>query len=90
MSILIKGMEMPMERGSFTLTIKYNGMVLDTETGIQVAEAHELPPHGRLIDADALKQNTYEIYDPLGIIEAVPVDVIDNAQTVFEAEEGET
>ncbi len=50
--ILIKGMEMPTERESFNLTIKYNGMVLDTETGIQVAEAYELPPHGRLIDAD--------------------------------------
>jgi len=46
----------------------------------------ELKPHGRLIDADALKQNTYEIYDPMGIIEAVPVDVIDNAPTVIPAE----
>ena len=53
-SILIKGMGMPTERESFNLTIKYNGLVFDTETGIQVAEAHELPPHGRLIEADAL------------------------------------
>ena len=52
-------------------------------------QAVELPPHGRLIDADALKQNTYEIYDPMGIIEAVPVDVIDNAPTVIPEEEGE-
>ena len=55
MSVYIKGMEMPKERESFTVTIKYNGTVLDTETGMQVAEAYELPPHGRLIDADALK-----------------------------------
>lgn len=48
MSILITGMEMPKERESFTLTIKYNGLVFDTETGIQVAEAQEIPPHGRL------------------------------------------
>ena len=54
MSIIITGLEMPTERESFNLTIKYNGTVLDTETWIQVAEAHELPPHGRLIDADAL------------------------------------
>lgn len=47
----------------------------------------EVQAHGRLIDADALKQNTYEIYDPMGIIEAVPVDVIDNAPTVIEAED---
>ena len=53
MSILIKGMEMPTERESFNLTIKYNGTVFDTETGIQIAEANEIPPHGRMIDADA-------------------------------------
>lgn len=57
MSIIITGLEMPTERESFNLTIKYNGTVLDTETGIQVAEAHELPPHGRLIDADALTKS---------------------------------
>ena len=54
MGVYIKGIEMPTERESFNLTIKYNGTVLDTETGMQVAEAHELQPHGRLIDADAL------------------------------------
>ena len=37
------------------MTIKYNGLVFDTETMIQVAEAQEVPPHGRCIDADALK-----------------------------------
>ena len=59
--ILIKGMEMPTEREGFNLTIKYNGLVFDTGTGIQVAEAHELPPHGRLIDADALKAEGWEL-----------------------------
>lgn len=54
MSIIITGLEMPTERESFNLTIKYNGTVLDTETGMQVAEAYELPPHRRLIDADAV------------------------------------
>ena len=64
MSIIITGLEMPMERESFNLTIKYNGLVFDTETGIQVAEAYELPSHGRLIDKDAvvLKDGPYE-YD---------------------------
>ena len=56
MSIIITGLEMPTERESFNLTIKYNGAVFDTETGMQIAEAHELPPHGRLIEeADAIK-----------------------------------
>lgn len=52
MSVYIRGMEMPTERESFQVTIKYNGVVLDTETGIQVAEAFSVPDHGRLIDAD--------------------------------------
>ena len=61
MSIIITGLEMPTERESFNLTIKYNGMVLDTETGIQVAEAHELPPCGRLIDVDAALRDGWTI-----------------------------
>lgn len=54
-------MKMPEERESFTLTIKYNGLVFDTETGIQVAEAQEVPPHGRLIDADAAAKQGWVI-----------------------------
>ena len=54
MGIYLHNMEMPKERESFTVTIKYNGLVFDTETMIQVAEAYELPPHGDLIDRDAL------------------------------------
>lgn len=53
-SILIKDIEMPKKRESFTVTIKYNGLVFDTETGIQVAEAQEIPTHGRLADMDEL------------------------------------
>lgn len=52
--VYIRGLEMPKERDSFQITIKYNGLVFDTETGMQIAEAHEVPDHGRLIDADAL------------------------------------
>lgn len=63
MSILIKGIEMPTERESFNLIIKYNGVVLDTETGMQVAEAHELPPHGRLGDLDKLVENIDGLWD---------------------------
>lgn len=54
MAILIEGLEIPTERESFTITIKYNGLVFDTETGIQVAEAQEVPPHGDLIDRSHL------------------------------------
>lgn len=92
MSIYIRGMEMPRERESFQVTIKYNGIVLDTETGIQVAEAYEVPPHGRLIDADALKaslvfaEETAEWAVPA--LRAVLM-VIDEMPTIIGAEEGE-
>lgn len=99
-SILIKDMEMPKERESFTVTIKYNGTVLDTETGMQVAEAHELPPHGRLIDADALEDNNITYYaipvlknvTDAAIREAelvIRLKDLDAAPTILEAEEGE-
>lgn len=79
MSIIITGLKMPTERESFNLTIKYNGTVLDTETGIQVAEAHELPPHGRMIDADALCD---------GLVSNHPVVIYaKNAPTIIPASE---
>ena len=94
MSILITDLEMPTERESFNLTIKYNGTVLDTETGIQVAEAYELPPHGRLIDADALMKEL-EIDDSddrtgAAVLMAVFLEVLKSAPTIIPAEEGET
>ena len=89
MGVYIRGMEMPKERESFTLTIKYNGLVFDTETGIQVAEAQEVPHHGRLIDADALKWNYIRIRDD-GIKEFSQYG-IDRAPTIIPAiEEDET
>ena len=60
MSVYIKGFEMPTERESFRVTIKYNGVVLDTETGIQVAEAFSVTDHGDLIERDALKNECKE------------------------------
>jgi hypothetical protein len=90
MSIIITGLEMPRERESFTLTIKYNGMVLDTETGIQVAEAHELPPHGDLIDYDFCMENYELLHDDDGHpVYAVRMRDINNAPTIIPAEEGE-
>lgn len=88
MSIIITRLEMPTERESFNLTIKYNGTVFDTETGMQVAEAHEIPPHGRLIDADALREGWLEngeneyVYDTNAFL-----DSLDNAPTIIPAEE---
>lgn len=82
---------MPTERDAFNLTIKYNGLVLDTETGIQVAEAHGLPSHGRLIDGDVAEVIYFtdddaegkDFYD--GILYAA--DFISKQPTIVEAEE---
>ena len=55
MSILIEGMEMPkVEFGSVIVAIRPDGMVEDV-MGCYVGKAVPVPPHGRLIDADALR-----------------------------------
>ena len=91
MSIIITGLKMPTERECFNLTIKYNGTVLDTETGIQVAEAHELPPHGDLIERDELfKKCEFACTDDDEDVRVVRYSVIESAPTIIEAEEDET
>ncbi len=58
MSILIKGMEMPTEEyGSMTITIYPNGSVMEYigDIGRSLGNAVPVPPHGRLIDADAFE-----------------------------------
>lgn len=93
--ILIKGMEMPKDN-DYLLLIIQNGKVHKaiscghlTTDEMNVAEAVELPPHGRLIDAETLK----------GILSRVPSkgirnyffaevgQFIDEAPTVVEGEE---
>lgn len=52
--------------------------------------AIEIPPHGRLIDADALRDNNssvIEINSPDGTILAIDVAIIDDAPTVIPAED---
>lgn len=91
MGLYIKGIEMPTERESFNLTIKYNGTVLDTETGMQVAEVYELPPHGKCIDADALiKKLTLDEEDDnsgASLLMAIFIEVLKAAPTIIQAEE---
>ena len=94
MSILITGLNMPTERESLNVTIKYNGTVLDTETGMQVAEVYEISPHGRVIeeskvldivstwcpDDDGSVGKDGDLREMLDEIEALP--------TIIPAEEG--
>ena len=61
MSILIKGMEMP-KKDSMVFVIRPNGMVVDV-MGRFIGKAIHVPPHGRLIDADALINALQELFD---------------------------
>lgn len=93
MGVYIKGLNMPTERESFNLTIKYNGLVAGTETGMQVAEAYELPPHGRLGDLDKLKERvTKHLYasnhgSMAEAYFAALIELIDTAPTIIQTEE---
>lgn len=65
MSILIKGVEMPKNRGLFVVID--NGYVYVRPLGENQWEqleehAIELPPHGRLIDADAFIESERRLY----------------------------
>ena len=90
MNILIKGIEMPTSPVLFC--VHPDGKVFaDLEGGWREYKAIPVPPHGRLIDADALP--TYD--KPIGKMmmfggEYVYTQTaIDNAPTIIPAEEGE-
>ena len=53
MSLLIKGMEMPKNGNETILRIQPDGTVLDQYGHHLLLAAAPVPPHGRLIDADA-------------------------------------
>lgn len=96
MSILIKGMEMPKDY-SVIVKIFPDGRVgtipyvqwfkVDLIPGTQ---AIPVPPHGRLIDSDALRELAYQRQKEMGI--ACCIDALDIvlAPTIIPAEEGET
>ena len=60
MSILIKGMEMPTE-GMVIAIYKLNDKFYASVHGTELSPLVSVPPHGRLIDADALKRKIYEM-----------------------------
>lgn len=62
MSIIIKGMKMPEEGGLKVLCVYGDGSIRMPVWGkglvkAEYMQASELPPHGRLIDADKLKRH---------------------------------
>lgn len=87
MSVLIKGIGMPTGNDELRLIIRSNGQVIIShKTYFDETEAILVPPHGRLIDADALwdkgwfltRDNIYK-----GQIEAA---IITSAPAILEAE----
>lgn len=82
MSILIEGMEMPEDGETVTLTICADGLVFEEfkEPG-DVFHAVPVPPHGRLIDADALMSGVDDGDDVMFVW------AITDAPTIIPAEE---
>ena len=93
MSILIKGMEMPTDRPQL-LWVYPNGKALTVQSDVDPwkdLQATPVPPHGRLIDADAIKSRKFTIDSDRddcfldGLLFAV--ELIDAEPTIIEAEE---
>lgn len=84
MGLYIKGMEMPTGNNAVSIIIFPNGKVslAHDHRFAEYAEAVPVPPHGRLIDADALVRDN-------GIKE-IPeyYEVVRDAPTIIPAEEG--
>ena len=99
MSIYIPGMEMPKRGHTVTLTITDDGEAVvqyyDCKPQLTVPivyKAIPVPPHGRLIDADALEYEEAYLngHYELGDVEIVTRKDIETAPTIIPAEEGET
>ena len=89
MSIILKGIELPKEGEDITLEINHKGEVRVYSTELKEtdtdAEAIQIPtPHGRLIDADKLRENIEEVDRPDGYTALVHIKY---APTILKAEE---
>lgn len=87
----IHGMEMPTFRDDYVAIVIYGNGTIRSVHGyvIDGATAVSVPPHGRLIDADALKKNAYPFPCAIGTEWAVTLRQINDAPTIIPAEEGE-
>ena len=97
MSILIKGMEMPTKENAVILITPSGdvwmiGNMPNEDTHLVKAQAVPVPLHGRLIDADALKDKEYNSgmwangHDGFRQM-VIDVEDIYDAPTIIEAEE---
>lgn len=97
MAVLINGMEMPKEDEEIIIRISPNGTVM-TEYALPITgvKAVSVPPHGRLIDADAMFK---DICDSINEMTAIGLavdgqwlwgklnDALENAPTIIPASE---
>ena len=81
--------EMPIDGNETIIRIQPDGTVLDQYGHHLAITAVPVPPHGRLIDADALAISTAVPLDGKPY-QYVHIDNIKNAPTIIPAEEGET
>ena len=101
MSVLIKGMEMPEDGETVTLTICADGLVFEEfkEPG-DVFHAVPVPPHGRLIDVRRIESENNWFFDMSRASEefdehastyaySLIANIVANAPTVIPEEEGE-
>lgn len=87
MGIYIPGMKMPKDEKAIHLEIHSDGTVLMWQMGDDdkvIGTAIELPPHGRLKDADALIGKAYQP-GAYGYVDAIQIA---NATTIIPAEGG--
>lgn len=89
MSLILKGIDLPKDRDCVNLSIYQNGDVYEQmDNGFYIiinAEAIQIPKgHGRLIDADELKESIEEVDRPSGYTALVHIQY---APTILEAEE---
>ena len=95
MGIYIPGMEMPTnaDMAPTAVWVYPNGSVVVFKGNgnmRQHTEAVPVPPHGRLIDADAIRADIDKERPGRSYEDAWALTVLDNAPTILEAEEGET
>ena len=91
--ILIKGLEMP-QHGFMTITISANGRVIGDDSDERrthkspIGRAIPVPPHGGLIDADALEKQVK--YDAIrsDVFVKIMCRYLENAPTIVPASEG--
>ncbi len=88
MRIYIKGIELPKGADEHRLIIRSNGQVIiDKKTYWEEAEAVSVPPHGRLIDADALMKKIEHDTPLSAVFEKTMRRYLHNAPTIIPTEE---